>query len=909
MKYNYNESLVKLLLINCCSVFLLSDQIVSKASAFTITPQQSIKYGQPTTHHHPIFHNYFTTTALMESTSENDTQEKIIEPTQEELELTLDSIPNEYIPLFTQASKTTIPVQQNTEKNAHDPFRYEWGSWVDANELKLLMDYVDEVRSAPGAFDLLYDSIDSTDGRKTTKKTRTYSISGGKNWDCLLHVLPQDTQYEHSWPTGSWIVLKALTGVAEVAMLREDRDGGYKKAITKDLRGGSDGTSVVGGGIALGGEDCIKYVGGPMRSYMGKSGKSLLLEMVVRPPISNMNEGDIVAEEMKDITKIITIEELPEEEAEEDQMEEKEEENISAQQQAQSLGSKLGMNFEQVGGLDTQLDSIARRVLASRANPEIARKLGISHVRGILLSGPPGCGKTLLARELSRLLGAREPQIVNGPEILDKFIGEAEKRVRDLFAPAEREYAQVGDDSALHIIILDEMDAIARKRGSVSSDTTGVRDSVVNQLLAKMDGVKQANNVLVVGLTNRPELLDPALLRPGRLEVQLRVELPDLEGRRDILRIHTRQMKDAGGLSQLAIDLLEDLSEDGFSARTEHFSGAELAGLIRSAASFALARSVTVIDNENDGADLDDGAGNIVVADLEQALQEVRPALGKQDEVLKMRFPMGISACSSSMERIMRDLKRFMAPMPMKAPRLHSMLLVGGGINGGSGVTALAAWAAAQASSDNSADFVRFVTALDLLADGGGRGTEARASALVEKFSEAREMSNSILVLDDIDQLCAGTGPGGYDTTMISTLRALLRTPPESSSTAKAGGQSISKNAAGKTIHILATTSRSDAACVILHELFEETIVVPLLSEEKEVLKLLEDSGIVTDIRPMAKMIIEQLGTVGSKTALRLVERAVSSSNIRKLQVLALEEILDDLAGDEAMASKMCQVL
>jgi vesicle-fusing ATPase len=107
-------------------------------------------------------------------------------------------------------------------------------------------------------------------------------------------------------------------------------------------------------------------------------------------------------------------------------------------------------------------------------------------VRGVLLSGPPGCGKTLLARELSRSLGAREPQIVNGPEILDKFVGEAEKRVRELFAPAEAEWAAAGDASMLHVIILDEMDAIARKRGSSGGDTSGVRDSVVNQLLAKV---------------------------------------------------------------------------------------------------------------------------------------------------------------------------------------------------------------------------------------------------------------------------------------------------------------------------------------------------------------------------------------------------------------------------------------
>ena len=96
---------------------------------------------------------------------------------------------------------------------------------------------------------------------------------------------------------------------------------------------------------------------------------------------------------------------------------------------------------------------MARQVLASRVHPAATQRLGVSHVRGILLSGPPVCGKTLLARELARLLGAREPQIVNGPEILDKFIGEAEKKVRDLFAPAELEYAVSGDNSALHIII------------------------------------------------------------------------------------------------------------------------------------------------------------------------------------------------------------------------------------------------------------------------------------------------------------------------------------------------------------------------------------------------------------------------------------------------------------------------
>jgi SpoVK/Ycf46/Vps4 family AAA+-type ATPase len=288
-----------------------------------------------------------------------------------------------------------------------------------------------------------------------------------------------------------------------------------------------------------------------LRGYTGKAVVSTVLEVVIRPPIVTM-EKDVEAtggieELMWDLVERVFVQvesdgskanEVGEEELKSDEeaapgVTVQNEANYASStnddiitQPSKSLNKKLGMDFENVGGLDAQLDDIARRVLASRANPEAARRLGVSHVRGILLSGPPGCGKTLLARELSRLLGAREPQIVNGPEILDKFIGEAERRVRDLFAPAEREYDEVGDASALHLIILDEIDAIARKRGSMTSDTTGVRDSVVNQLLAKIDGVKEASNILVVGLTNRPELIDPALLRPGRLEVQLRVELP-----------------------------------------------------------------------------------------------------------------------------------------------------------------------------------------------------------------------------------------------------------------------------------------------------------------------------------------------------------------------------------------------
>jgi len=395
---------------------------------------------------------------------------------------------------------------------------------------------------------------------------------------------------QHKWPEGSWTFCQALTGLTEIAQLRgPDRDGFYTKMRPRDLRGGSDGSGFLGSGdsgkserYSSSGEECVRYLGGPIRSYTGKAMASTLLEVVVRPPIDVNIEtaGEIEEMDWKYIESILTrvvASEKTDEELKEDDCDEEIEVTDASKETTMSdsndsndlsLNKKMGMEFENVGGLDKQLDDIARRVLASRANPQAARRLGVGHVRGILLSGPPGCGKTLLARELSRILGAREPQIVNGPEILDKFIGEAERRVRELFAPAEREYEEVGDASALHIIILDEMDAIARKRGSMTSDTTGVRDSVVNQLLAKIDGVKEANNILVVGLTNRPELLDPALLRPGRLEVQLRVELPDRKGRRDILSIHTRKMREDKALSEDAIELLDDLSDEGIGART-----------------------------------------------------------------------------------------------------------------------------------------------------------------------------------------------------------------------------------------------------------------------------------------------------------------------------------------------------
>lgn len=178
-------------------------------------------------------------------------------------------------------------------------------------------------------------------------------------------------------------------------------------------------------------------------------------------------------------------------------------------------------NFQRmgIGGLDKEFNAIFRRAFASRVFPaEVIEQLGCKHVKGILLYGPPGTGKTLMARQIGKMLNSKEPKIVNGPEILDKYVGQSEANIRLLFAEAEEEEKRLGPNSGLHIIIFDEIDAICKSRGSVGGGT-GVHDTVVNQLLSKIDGVEQLNNILVIGMTNRRDMIDEALLRPGRLEV------------------------------------------------------------------------------------------------------------------------------------------------------------------------------------------------------------------------------------------------------------------------------------------------------------------------------------------------------------------------------------------------------
>jgi len=258
-----------------------------------------------------------------------------------------------------------------------------------------------------------------------------------------------------------------------------------------------------------------------------------------------------------------------------------------------------------IGGLGSEMKAMFRRTFASRCVSEhLRREMGIKHTKGVLLYGPPGTGKSLIARNISGILGCDNPKIINAPEIESKWVGEAEKNIRALFEDAQKEFAEKGSESGLHVIIFDELDAIAKKRGGAHAKS---RDGALNQMLCCLDGINDIDNVLVFGLTNRMDSLDPALTRPGRLEVHVEIGLPNAESRLEILNIHTKAMRENRRLDS-------DIDLEALAQYADGFSGADLAGFIRNAQALAL-ESFT--DEEN----------VLVTQDhMEQALFECRQA-------------------------------------------------------------------------------------------------------------------------------------------------------------------------------------------------------------------------------------------------------------------------------------------
>jgi vesicle-fusing ATPase len=383
-----------------------------------------------------------------------------------------------------------------------------------------------------------------------------------------------------------------------------------------------------------------------------------------------------------------------------------------------------------IGGLDTEFSTIFRRAFASRIFPPgLIEKLGIMHVKGMLLYGPPGTGKTLIARQIGKMLNAREPKIINGPEVLNKYVGQSEENIRKLFADAEKEYKEKGDESGLHIIIFDELDAVCKQRGSGAGGGTGVGDSVVNQLLSKLDGVDQLNNILLIGMTNRKDMIDDALLRPGRLEVQIEISLPDEFGRSQIIKIHTAKMKE-NKVMGTDVDLPE------LAALTKNFSGAELAGLVKSATSFAFARNIKVGTMAGVGEDVVNM--KVVRQDFLNALNEVKPAFGADDAELDDAIPYGIMHFSQSIPAILNDGMLYVENVRQQERLRHTAVLLHG--PPASGKTALAAHIAMKSDYP----FIKIITPASMV---GFRDELAKKDHLHKIFTDAYKSPLSMLII------------------------------------------------------------------------------------------------------------------------------------------------------------------
>jgi SpoVK/Ycf46/Vps4 family AAA+-type ATPase len=409
-------------------------------------------------------------------------------------------------------------------------------------------------------------------------------------------------------------------------------------------------------------------------------------------------------------------------------------------------------NFEEIGigGLNMELVQVFRQALATRAvKPELADKLGVKHVKGILLYGPPGCGKSLIARKIGSMISPQDPQIVNGPEIMNKYVGQSEENIRNLFSDARAN----PDSSELHVIIFDEIDAICKSRGQ--GINSAVNDSVVNQLLSMIDGVEALNNIFIIAMTNRKELLDEALLRAGRLEIHIEISLPNRAGRQEILRIHTNKMRNSNLMSS-------DVDLARIAEMTDNFSGAEIEAVVKRAASQALQEQLA--SNKPDVSEAD---VSVTMTHFVRAISEVTPLFGHPRKQIQALLPDPIYSWPSwntlcSQIQALRQNER--------GRPFHTVLIIGS--NGGGKTTFLA-----QVGSQQAGAYTRLVRAIDLIS----HDEMAKSRSLVEIVTNAYQSDDSLILLDDLEILLNYAKVGfqvTFSNRLYQTLMTILKTAP-----------------------------------------------------------------------------------------------------------------------------------
>ena len=470
-----------------------------------------------------------------------------------------------------------------------------------------------------------------------------------------------------------------------------------------------------------------------------------------------------------------------------------------------------------VGGLNEEFTTIFRRAFASRIYPtKLIKQLGLQHVKGILLYGPPGTGKTLMARQIGKMLNCVEPKIVNGPEIFDKMVGESEKHIRELFADAEHDEAENGENAQLHLIIFDEIDSICKRRGTTNNGT-GVNDQVVNQLLTKIDGVNALNDVLIIGMTNRRDLIDEALLRPGRLEVQVEVHLPDENGRKQIFDIHTKTQRKNKRLAQ-------DVDINELAKLTSNYTGAEIAGVVRSAASFAMAEH---IDINNLAATSTNENIMIKRSNFIQAIDEVKPEFGIDDDL--SGFEQNLITYSDEFADLQDSMINQYIKTLIKGKLTHKQIYL---IHGdeGCGLTSFAI----SLAVNSKFKFIRLISGDRFV----GMSEDSKCVEMSNIFSNAGKVDCSAIIIDNIERIIEYTPIGPrFSNKVLQTILILLK-----------------KNVLNKLAVFITTNLKNSMENLgLIDNIFDNIVELKRINSIDSVIKIAQRFGYTVDINGYSK--------------------------------------------------------
>ena len=387
------------------------------------------------------------------------------------------------------------------------------------------------------------------------------------------------------------------------------------------------------------------------------------------------------------------------------------------------------ITYDEIGGLKEQINRLREIVELPLRNPEVFAKLGIEPHSGILMYGSPGCGKTLIAKALASESAANF-YIINGPEIVNKYYGETEARLRDIFKEAK--------ETAPSIIFIDEIDAIAPKREEAFGD---VEKRVVAQLLSLMDGMSDRGNVIVLGATNRPESIDPALRRPGRFDREIEIGVPNAQGRFEILGIHTRGMP-----------LAQDIDLQELALELNGYTGADIKALCREAAMKALRRYIPEIDSGTGKVSPDTlRVMDIRSRDFREGMKEIIPTAMREFYVEVSRIKWEDVGGLHNVKRILHDNLIMSIKEPVNFSRMGIRAPRGALLFGppGCGKT-LIAKSLATISSAN----IIVVRGPEVLSKWVGESEKA----IREIFRKAKSSSPCVIVFDELDSLARPRG-------------------------------------------------------------------------------------------------------------------------------------------------------